>query len=62
MNNSNVLLTHMIHWNQQLKFEIWDVSKPAETDSKVVGSNLDPSSLFIYQKWLIGLSSMGHYL
>ena len=48
MTNFNVLLTHMIHWNQQLKFEIWDVSKPAETDLKVVGSNLDPSKLVIY--------------
>ena len=33
-------------WNQQLKFEIWDVNKRTERDSKVLGSNLDPSNLF----------------
>ena len=26
--------------NQQLKFEIWDVNKKFETDTKVMGSNL----------------------
>ena len=32
---------------QQLKFEVWDVNKPTETYSKVMGLNLDPSNLFI---------------
>ena len=33
--------------NQQLKFKVWDVNKPTETDSKVVGLNLDLSKFFI---------------
>ena len=37
-------------WNQQLKFEIWDVNKPFEPDAKVVGSNLVQSILFFIDK------------
>ena len=36
--------------NQQLKFEIWDVNKKFETDTKALDLNLAVSNLFLIDK------------